>query len=48
MVDAVLPPNDKTDRHFCMACMDGKYPTGDITPAVLAEIENERLAVGTK
>jgi amidophosphoribosyltransferase len=48
MVDAVLPPNDKTDRKFCMACMDGKYPTGDITPAVLAEIEDERLDAGSK
>jgi amidophosphoribosyltransferase len=30
-------------EHFCMACMDGEYPTGDVTEAVLARIENERI-----
>jgi amidophosphoribosyltransferase len=28
---------------FCKACMDGRYPTGDVTEATLAEIESERL-----
>ena len=35
-------------RKFCMACMDGDYPTGDVTPAVLEAIEDERLAAGAK
>ena len=35
--------NEVSDRRFCMACMDGNYPTGDITPEVLAAIERERL-----
>jgi amidophosphoribosyltransferase len=47
MVRAVKGPT-KRIREFCMACMDGNYPTGDVTPAVLAEIENERLAAGDK
>ena len=47
MVEAVRAPQD-AGRQFCMACMDGHYPTGDVTPEVLAEIENERLAAGTK
>jgi amidophosphoribosyltransferase len=42
MVEAVRAPHDP-ERQFCMACMDGNYPTGDVTPAVLDEIENERL-----
>jgi amidophosphoribosyltransferase len=48
MVEAVRPPNDTGERQFCMACMDGKYPTGDVTNDVLEEIENERLAAGAK
>jgi amidophosphoribosyltransferase len=28
--------------HFCGACFDGIYPTGDVTPEVLKEIEDER------
>jgi amidophosphoribosyltransferase len=32
------------DRQFCMACFEGVYPTGDVTPQMLAEIEDERLA----
>ena len=47
MVEAVRAPQDP-ERQFCMACMDGRYPTGDVTPEVLAEIENERLAAGPK
>jgi amidophosphoribosyltransferase len=32
---------ERIDR-FCMACMDGNYPTGDVTEAVLERIEKER------
>ncbi|MFZ2053915.1 MAG: amidophosphoribosyltransferase [Candidatus Aminicenantales bacterium] len=28
--------------HFCAACFDGLYPTGDVTAEVLREIEKER------
>ena len=45
MVAAVRVPGEAPeDRTFCMACMDGNYPTGDITSDVLAEIERERLS----
>jgi len=30
---------------FCGACFDGNYPTGDVTPDVLAQIEKERTDV---
>lgn len=30
-------------KEFCAACMDGKYPTGDVTPDMLKKIENERM-----
>ena len=43
MVEAVLPPGDHEPRSFCKACMDGNYPTGDVTPEVLDRIESERL-----
>jgi amidophosphoribosyltransferase len=29
-------------RNFCAACFDGIYPTGDITPDLLEDIEKER------
>ena len=32
------------DREFCSACFTGKYPTGDITDEMLADIETDRLA----
>ena len=41
MVKAVKGPTKKI-HHFCMACMDGNYPTHDVTPAVLRTIEAER------
>jgi amidophosphoribosyltransferase len=41
MVRAVKGPTQKI-RRFCMACMDGEYPTGDVTPEVLRTIEAER------
>jgi len=30
-------------RQMCTACFSGNYPTGDITPAMLQQIEDERL-----
>ena len=30
-------------KDFCMACFDGKYKTGDVTPAVLKEVSDTRL-----
>jgi amidophosphoribosyltransferase len=38
---AVRAGNPKI-THFCAACFDGIYPTGDVTPDVLKEIEAER------
>jgi len=43
MVAAVRVPGEAEDRSFCMACMDGDYPTGDIDQEVLTRIESERL-----
>ena len=48
MVEACRPPGETTARQFCMACMTGDYPTGDITPEVLEAIESERLVAGPK
>jgi amidophosphoribosyltransferase len=41
MVTAVRGPTKRVTQ-FCMACMDGNYPTGDVTPEVLRTIESER------
>lgn len=30
-------------RRMCTACFSGDYPTGDITPAMLLQIEHERI-----
>lgn len=38
---AVKSENPKIS-HFCGACFDGIYPTGDVTPEMLKEIEEER------
>lgn len=38
---AVRTGNPKL-THFCAACFDGIYPTGDVTAEVLEEIEKER------
>jgi amidophosphoribosyltransferase len=38
---AVRTGNPKL-THFCAACFDGLYPTGDVTAEVLDEIEKER------
>lgn len=32
-------------KHFCGACFDGNYPTGDVTAEVLEKIEEERKLV---
>jgi len=42
MVDAATVGNPQI-KTFCKACMDGAYPTGDVTSETLAEIESERL-----
>jgi len=42
MVEAAQRGNPEI-RTFCKACMDGDYPTGDVTEETLAEIESERL-----
>ena len=42
MVEAAHVGNPGIGR-FCKACMDGDYPTGDVTTETLAEIESERL-----
>jgi amidophosphoribosyltransferase len=41
MSEAVKGPTTRVQR-FCRACMDGDYPTGDVTPKVLRSIESER------
>ena len=38
---AVRAENPKI-RNFCAACFDGVYPTGDITPELLEDIEEDR------
>ena len=42
MIQAAHVGNPKIGK-FCRACMDGDYPTGDVTTETLAEIESERL-----
>ncbi|MDD8026573.1 MAG: amidophosphoribosyltransferase [Acidobacteriota bacterium] len=34
--------------HFCAACFDGNYITGDVTQEMLDRIENERKAAGSQ
>jgi amidophosphoribosyltransferase len=41
MVRAVKEGNPSVPR-FCMACMDGNYPTGDVDASVLDRIAGER------
>lgn len=43
LTTAVRGPTERV-QHFCRACMDGKYPTGDVTEDVLQSIESERNA----
>jgi len=42
MVEAAHVGNPDVHQ-FCKACMDGEYPTGDVTEAMLHDIESERL-----
>ena len=38
---------DRPDiEHMCTACFSGEYPTGDITPEMLLQIEEERTLQG--
>ncbi len=49
MVEAVRWDGGGVERtEFCKACFDGKYPTEDVTPEMLAAIENERLESAAK
>lgn len=41
MSASVRGPTDRV-KHFCRACMDGEYPTGDVTAKVLRTLEGER------
>jgi len=38
---AVLMGNDQIPE-FCAACFDGIYPTGDVTPEILEQIQDDR------
>jgi len=42
LVHAAQVGNPKITR-FCKACMDGAYPTGDVSDEMLHDIESERL-----
>ena len=44
MVAALRWDGQGEPKEFCKACFEGKYPTGDITPEMLSDIEEERLA----
>ena len=46
MVEAV---NETADQplQFCKGCFEGVYPTGDITPEMLRDIEVDRIAAST-
>jgi len=35
-------------KHFCTACFDGNYPTGDVTEEMLREIGRERIKAKKK
>ncbi len=43
MLEVVKALSTGGDKEFCRACFDGDYPTGDVTDAMLATIEQERL-----
>lgn len=47
LVGAVTEGQTHVER-MCTACFSGVYPTGDITPGMLLEIEEERLVTGKK
>ena len=39
---------NKELTHFCGACFDGTYPTGDVTSDVLKAIEKDRKLIQKK
>jgi len=41
LLAAASDGNDQVE-HFCSACFTGSYPTGDVTPQTLSDIEAER------
>jgi amidophosphoribosyltransferase len=45
LVEAVREGSDHV-REMCTACFSGDYPTGDITPELLLQIESERIDRG--
>jgi amidophosphoribosyltransferase len=45
LVDAVREDRPEM-RQMCTACFSGNYPTGDITPDMLLQIEQERIGQG--
>jgi amidophosphoribosyltransferase len=45
LIDSVRDDQPKI-RQMCHACFSGDYPTGDITPEMLLQIEEERIAQG--
>ncbi len=42
LVEAVTRKGDVKFTQPCTACFNGHYPTGDVTEAVLEEIESQR------
>ena len=51
MVDAVRTANQsrsnglgRSEQEFCTGCFEGQYPTGDITDAMVSDIEDDRMA----
>ena len=46
MEDAVRAAGNQ-DLQFCKGCFEGTYPTGDITDAMVEDIENDRVAAGS-
>lgn len=46
LLDSVREGNGDHIREMCSACFTGDYPTGDITEAMLLQIEEERLIQG--
>jgi amidophosphoribosyltransferase len=46
LLNAVREGNGDHIREMCSACFTGDYPTGDITEAMLVQIEEERLIQG--
>ncbi len=46
MEEAVRAAGNK-DLQFCKGCFEGTYPTGDITDAMIDDIEQDRVAAGS-